>query len=85
VLCVPRQRRSIETFLKWLEILKRCDGKRSISEIANELGMRMATVSEYLDDLSELGLVELVEIREPPRKIVCKAKEKAICIEKCFS
>ncbi len=71
-------------FGKWFEILKLCNGRSTISDIAKSLGMRIGTVSEYLDDMQRLGLVELITIPEPPRRIVCRRTSLGECIARCF-
>jgi Bacterial regulatory protein, arsR family. len=80
---MPRERRYVEAFRRWVEILRLCDGERGVAEIAEALGMRLSTVSDYIDVLEELGLVK-TEIKGLPRKRVPVLTEKGRCLVECF-
>ncbi len=80
---MPKERRYVEAFKRWIEILKLCDGQRGVTEIAQMLGLRISTVSEYIDVLEELGLVR-TEIMGVPRKRVPVLTERGKCLLKCF-
>ncbi|MEM0235273.1 helix-turn-helix domain-containing protein [Thermofilum sp.] len=77
--------RTVETFKRMIEVLKACDGESSISDIAERLDMRVATVSDYVSALEELGLVEVKAVKAPFVKKVCVKTAKAECLLKCFS
>ena len=77
-------RRTVEAFKRYLEILMAIDGRSSVSELIKRLGYRPATFLTYLEDLVELGLVEIrVEPGAPPRRIPVLT-EKGRCLVQCF-
>ena len=79
-----RERRAVTAIKRYIEILKLVDGSKSISEIARKLGMRVATVSDYLKDLAELGLVHVRVVEGAPKRFVPELTEKGKCFLKCF-
>jgi len=77
-------RTHVELFKKFITLLKTIDGKKSISEIADSLGMRRMTVSDYIEVLRELGLVEIEVTESIPRRRIPKLTERGKCFIKCF-
>ncbi|MEM0059292.1 MAG: winged helix-turn-helix domain-containing protein [Desulfurococcaceae archaeon] len=77
--------RTVETFKRLIDILKACDGESSISDIAEKLGVRVATISDYITALEELGLAEVKTVKAPFLKKICVKTEKGECLLKCFS
>ncbi|MEM4827440.1 MAG: helix-turn-helix domain-containing protein [Desulfurococcaceae archaeon] len=77
--------RTVEMFKRMIDVLRACDGESSISDIAEKLGMRVATVSDYVSALEELGLVEVKAVKAPFVKKVCFKTERGECLLKCVS
>ncbi|MEM2025037.1 MAG: ArsR family transcriptional regulator [Desulfurococcaceae archaeon] len=77
--------RNVEAFKRMLEVLRACDGESSISDIAEKLRIRVATISDYISALEELGLVEVKAVKAPFVKKVCAKTEKGECMLMCFS
>ena len=77
-------RRYVDTIKRFIVLLKHVDGKKGITEIAQELKMRPATVSDYFAVLSELGLVEIRVVEGAPRKHVPVLTERGRCFLDCM-
>lgn len=77
--------RTVETFKRLIEVLKACDGESSISDISERLGIRVATISDYINTLEELGLVKVKISKAPFMKKVCTKTQRGECLLKCFS
>jgi len=70
-------------------VLKAIDNESSLSDIAEKLGWRRATLYTVLRSLEKMGLIKLETVIGPPRKVVPKMTEKGKtlleCLEKVFS
>lgn len=77
-------RKTVEAFRRYIELLKAIDGKTSVYQLAKKLNWRPNTVLAYVEDLKELGLIEIrIEPGAPPRNVPVLT-EKGRCILKCF-
>jgi len=78
-----------ESLRRIYAVLKAIDGESSISDLAEKLGWRRATLHTVLRGLEDMGLVELETVQGIPRKVVPKLTEKGKtlreCLDKVFS
>lgn len=77
--------RIVESIKRMIEVLKVCDGESSLSDISEKLGIRIATVSDYVSALERLGLVEVKAVKAPFLKKICVKTQQGECLLKCFS
>ena len=79
-----RQRRFVEEFKRIIPLLGKIDGRKSLTDLSRILGIRPNTVSDYLYDLKEIGLVELTFSDKAPRKLIPRLTPLGECIVECL-
>jgi Sugar-specific transcriptional regulator TrmB. len=65
-------------------ILRAIDGESSISSIAEKLGWRRASLYTSLRTLEKLGMIKLVAVPGPPKKVVPVLTEKGRAFLECL-
>ena len=76
--------RYVESLRRILAVLRAIDGSSSISEIAQRLGWRRATLYTVLKALESMGLVELRAVSGVPKKVVPKLTSRGEELRKCL-